>query len=448
MRLTFCGAAKEVTGSCLMIEAAGAKVLVDCGLFQGNGDTHERNAAPFPFKPRELDAVILTHAHIDHIGRFPKLVKEGFSGRAFVTRPTRLLNKLMWHDAAHVMKDDARRGGRRPLYGAQEVVAAFGCLHGVEYGTKVRIRPGFDFRLREAGHIFGSAFVEIEADGRRLVCSGDIGNDHVPILRPTESISVRADALVLESTYGDRHHENPEERVRRLQSAVIEAESAGGTLLIPAFSLERTQEILYELNGLVESGEVPRLPIFLDSPLAIKVLPVYHEFPQYYNTEAKELSERDDFFDFPGLEITRRPEDSRRIALVSGPKVIIAGSGMMHGGRIMGHLAKHLGSPRNIVLVVGYQAAGTVGRKVTEGAETVMIDHEEIKVKAKVEIIGAYSAHGDQDKMVRWAMSGPSAPKRIFLAHGEPPGMAALAERFKEKKIIATPAEFARPVEI
>ncbi len=329
MRLTFCGAAKEVTGSCLLIEAAGAKVLVDCGLFQGNGEAHGHNIAPFPFNPRELDAVILTHAHIDHIGRFPKLVKEGFSGRAFVTRPTRLLNKLMWHDAAHVMKDDARRGGRRPLYANADVAASFSCLHGVEYGMKVRIKPGFDFRLREAGHIFGSSFVEIETEGKRLVASGDIGNDHVPILRQTEPITVKADVLILESTYGDRHHENPDERVRRLQSAVIEAESNGGTLLIPAFSLERTQEILYELNGLVESGQVPRLPIFLDSPLAIKVLPVYHEFPQYYNSEAKELAERDDFFDFPGLQITRRPEDSRRIDSVQGPKVIIAGSGMM-----------------------------------------------------------------------------------------------------------------------
>jgi len=437
MKITFLGAAQEVTGSCILIETANTRVMVDCGLIQGASIAHERNLEPFAVDPKTVDAVILTHAHIDHIGRFPKLVKEGFAGRTFVTHPTRLLAKYMWMDAEHVMKDEARRFGRPPLYKKDDLWRAYDLLHGVEYGTTVRISDEFSFHFRDAGHIFGSAFVEIDAEGRRLVCSGDIGNDNVPILRRTEPMEP-ADIVIMESTYGDRVHEDSETRTRMLRQAMIDTIKRKGVLMVPAFSLERTQEILYELNEMVEGRQVPRMPIFLDSPLAIKVLPIYHQFPEYYNRQARELAKRDDFFDFPGLKITKKPAESRAIAAVASPKVIIAGSGMMHGGRIMRHLVDYLNDPNNTLLVVGFQAAGTIGRQVLEGANRVHIDHEEIMVRAKIEAIGGYSAHGDQLKLLRWLVSGKTKPKKVFLDHGEISAMEVLAGHIRDGKGIET----------
>ncbi|HSD12792.1 MAG TPA: MBL fold metallo-hydrolase [Patescibacteria group bacterium] len=433
MKITFFGAAREVTGSCELIETPTTRVLVDCGLFQGNGSSYERNLAPFPFEPSSLDAVIMTHAHIDHIGRLPKLVKEGFSGRVFATHPTRLLSRLMWQDAAHVMKDEARRYKRLPIYLPKDIGPAYDLVHGVPYDTTVRVSDDFSFRFRESGHIFGSAFVEADVYGTRLVCSGDLGNDYVPILRPTARI-VQGDVVVMESTYGDRVHENPKERMERLKEAVIANAKRKGTLLIPAFSLERAQEILYELNKLVESKQVPAVPTFLDSPLAIKALPIYHQFSEYYDQEAKEFSASgDDFFQFPGLQITKKPEESRSIIGVPKPKIVIAGSGMMHGGRIMHHLVDYLNDPDTTVLVVGYQSAGTVGRSISEGAKTVRIDHQEIEVHAKVEIIGSYSAHADQVKLLKWVSSARKLPKKVYLNHGEPHASEALAEKIRDQ---------------
>ncbi len=432
MKLTFHGAAHEVTGSCTLIETEHSRVLVDCGLFQGSGTAYERNLMPLPFGPADIDAVIATHAHIDHIGRIPKLVKEGFQGRIFATHPTRLLSKLMWQDAAHVMKDEARRLKRQAVYLPRDIAPAFALMHGVEYDVKVRVTKDVAFRFRESGHIFGSAFAEIDVGGIKLCCSGDLGNDYVPNLRPTARIT-DADIVVMESTYGDRVHEDPKERVGRLKQALIGSIARKGTLLIPAFSLERAQEILYELHGLFERNEVPRVPIFLDSPLAIKALPIYHEFPEYYDKEAKELAMAgDDFFRFPGLVVTKKPAESQSIAKVPPPKVIIAGSGMMHGGRIMHHLVDYLNDPRTTVLVVGYQSAGTVGRSLVEGAQRVHIDHNEIDVRAHVEVIGAYSAHADQPKLLKWVVSGKDAPDRVYLNHGEPNAAETLATHIRQ----------------
>lgn len=431
MRLTFYGAAREVTGSCTLVETPTTRVLVDCGLFQGNGNSYERNAAPFPFEPSSIDAVVLTHAHIDHIGRIPKLVREGFSGRIFATHPTRLLARLMWQDAAHVMKDDARRTKRAPLYAPKDIGPAFDLLHGVPYDTTVRVSDDFNFRFREAGHIFGSGFVEADVYGTRLVCSGDLGNDFVPILRPTARI-VQGDVVVMESTYGDRVHDNPKVRAERLKAAVLDSAARKGTLVIPAFSLERAQEILYELNILVESKQIPALPTFLDSPLAIKALPIYHQFTEYYDQAAAALhSSGDDFFRFPGLEVTKKPEQSHAIVSVPAPKIVIAGSGMMHGGRIMHHLVDYLNDPDTTVLIVGYQAAGTVGRQLLDGARLVRIDGVQVDVRAKIDLIRSYSAHADQDKLVKWVTSARTMPKKIYLNHGEPHAAAALEEKLR-----------------
>lgn len=438
MKLSFHGAAGEVTGSCTLIETPSTRVLVDCGLFQGNGSAHERNLAPFSFDPSSIDAVILTHAHIDHIGRLPKLVKAGFKGRVFATHPTRLLAKLMWRDTAQVMKDEARHLKRTPVFTPQDVGPTFELTHGVRYDTTVRISQEFSFRFREAGHIFGSGFAEIDAYGTRLVMSGDLGNDYAPILRPTARI-VRGDVIVMESTYGDRVHDHPKSRTQKLKEAVLAGIKRGGTIMIPAFSLERAQELLYELNDLVESRQLPKIRTFLDSPLAIKALPIYHQFPEYYDQEAKELAEHgDDFFKFPGLEITKKPDESRAIDLVPPPKIVIAGSGMMHGGRIMRHLTEYLADPKNSLLVVGYQAPGTVGRAIADRAASVHIEHQEIPVQANVEVIGSYSAHADREKLERWVMSAKNAPKKVFLNHGEQASAESLGKLLTDAHGIQT----------
>lgn len=431
MKLSFFGAAGEVTGSCTLVDTGTAKILVDCGNFQSGHMSYERNLDPFPFDPREIDAMIVTHAHIDHIGRIPKLVKEGFQGRIFATQPTRLLCKPMWEDAAEVMKHDSRRHHRPLIYEMHDIGPAFNLLHGVSYDVPIKIVDDVHAVFREAGHIFGSAFVELTVGDRHLVFSGDVGNDNTPILRDTDRIH-EADAIVImESTYGNRVHDDATGRMRRLEQAVKDAVGRRGTMLIPAFSLERAQELLYELNLLVENGAVPKVPFFLDSPLAIRVLPIYHQFPELYDRDAKELRQAgDDFFKFAGLTVTKEAEESERIKKVPPPKVIIAGSGMMHGGRIMRHLADYLDDSRTTVLVVGYQAAGTVGRAIADGAETVMIEHEHYDVRAKVEIIGAYSAHADSEKLLRWVQTG-GRPRRVLLNHGEPEAREALAERLR-----------------
>lgn len=434
MKLTFYGAAREVTGSCALIETGKTRVLVDCGMFQGGGHGYQRNLEPFPFEPSSIDAVIMTHAHIDHIGRIPKLVKDGFNGRIFSTHPTRLFSKLMWQDASRVMKDEARKLGLPRIYKAEDVGRAYGLTHGVEYDTKMKVSGDVSINLRESGHIFGSSFIEIEADGVKLVMSGDLGNDYVPILRQTADIG-QGDVIVMESTYGNRVHEEPKTRAARLQKAVVENIKRKGVLLIPAFSLERTQELLYELNDMVENHKIPNVPIYLDSPLAIKVIPIYHQFPKYYDTEAAALKKAgDDFLRFPGLHMTTNTADSLSIKDRPSPKIIIAGSGMMHGGRIMHHLVDYLADPKNSVLIVGYQSAGTLGRKVQEGVKIVHIDHQEIEVKASVEVIGAYSAHADQSKLLRWVSSGKSEPKKVILNHGELEAMEELAGKIRAEQ--------------
>jgi metallo-beta-lactamase family protein len=434
MHITFYGAVGGVTGSCELIDTGRSKVLVDCGLFQGSREAHDMNAEPFPFNPSELDALILTHAHVDHLGRIPYLVKQGFAGRIFATHPTRLLAKLMWQDTADVMRSDMVHYHRVPLYRRGDVGPAFDLVHGVGYGVPVRVTDDVTATFRDAGHVFGSSFVEIKAGERRLVFSGDLGNDHAPILRDTESITA-GDVVVMESTYGNRRHEDARFRVDRLKKAIEDTVRRRGVLLIPAFSLERTQEILYELNGLAENGELPPVPIILDSPLAQRMMPIYRQFTEFYDRDAKELRDAgDDFLVFPGLEATKSPEESHAIKDRPKPKVIIAGSGMMHGGRIMSHLTDYLGDPQTTVLVVGFQAAGTVGRALTDGAERVTIDHETYEVKAKVEVIGSYSAHADADKLVRWVTSN-GKPRLVVLNHGSDEARAALAERLRGEGI-------------
>jgi len=427
MKLSFFGAAGEVTGSCTLLDTGKTRLLIDCGLFHGE-KAGVRNRADFPFDPKSIDAVLLTHAHVDHLGRLPRLIMQGYDGPVFATEATRLISKYMWVDAAKVQAEDTEGTGEGPIYTEKDIEKTFKRLRGVSYGEQVALPGGVTARFKDAGHILGSSFIEIGFNGTHVVFSGDVGNDDVPILRNTEPMQ-DADVVVMESTYGDRTHDSAVGRAELLKKVVIDAVKRRAVLMIPAFSLERTQEILYEMNAMVESGELAPVPVFLDAPLATDILPIYRQFPEYYDAEASAtMLEGDDFFRFPGLKITRRMKESFTIDKVPSPKVIIAGSGMMGGGRIMRHLARYLPDKQNILLVVGFQAEGTLGRRIVDGSSMVRIDDEDVPVKAELRRIDAYSAHGDRDKMLRWLGTAHGAPRMVFCNHGERDQAEALAQ--------------------
>lgn len=433
MTIAFCGAALEVTGSCHLFEHNNKKYLIDCGLFQGNHFIEQKNYQPFPFNPAEVEAVIITHAHLDHVGRLPKLLRQGFKGKIYANLATQELTKLILLDAVEVMRYNVKKYGDQPLFIEKDATAAGRQIVGIDYNKKRRLGQDLFFTLRDAGHILGSAFVEIEAGAARIVFSGDIGNAHAPIVCETRPLGA-PDYLVMESTYGNIIHEDPGARIYLLQEAIIKTMKRGGVLMIPSFSLERTQELLYEINNLLENHLIPAVPIFLDSPLAAAATAVYQKYPRYFDEAARYLVGRgDDLFNFPGLQITRGVAESKAINEVRAPKIIIAGSGMMNGGRIQHHLLRYLSDSKSMVLVIAYQAAETLGRRLLEGEKRVKIYGQEVLVRAEIKAIGSYSAHGDQNKLVEWVKSGKKLPQRIFLVHGEKEGMKELEKRLKQE---------------
>ncbi|MBP9747916.1 MBL fold metallo-hydrolase [Patescibacteria group bacterium] len=431
MQVSFHGATREVTGSCYLVETPETRVLVDCGLFQGCSFCETKNLQEFTFDPSTIDAVIVSHAHLDHTGRLPKLIKDGFSGKIYATPPTAPITQIVLEDAVRILEEDFKRFAKPMLYGVKDVEQAVKSLTTVDYSTTTKIGD-LSFRFRDAGHIFGSAFIELtERGGAKVAFSGDLGNEHVPILCDTAQLA-DMDALVMESTYGNRVHEGEEARSKRLREVIIRTAQRGGVLLIPAFAIERTQQLLFELNALVQKREIPALDIFLDSPMAIRVTEVIKHFPQYYDTQAKKLvASGEDFFDFPGLKVCLSRDDSKQINAAKRPKVIIAGSGMMNGGRILHHLVRYLGDARSTVLIIGYQAEGTLGRQLYEHERTVRVLDETIQVRAEIASIGAYSAHADQNKLVSWVKTAAGLPEKVFCTHGEEGAAVALATRLQ-----------------
>lgn len=427
MKLSFQGAAEGVTGSCHMIETSKGKILIDCGMFQGERICSTHNLEPFQFDPKEISAVMITHAHVDHTGRLPLLIARGFTGKIYATPPTLSLAQLILADTQHIMADNAKRCGDPQLYSIEDMMKVGKMAETKNYHEAFEPIPGVIAMFHDAGHILGSSYVTIEippeetktGEKMRFVFSGDVGNDDVPILPDTEQLS-HADVAIVESTYGDRDHGATAQRTQKLMEIVAKVMERGGTLLVPAFSIERTQELMYEIDGLIDAGKMPRVPIYLDSPLAIRATELYRHYKSYLTFDRPILSSKDmDFFAFAGLHETLDKDASRAINNVKGPKIVIAGSGMMTGGRILHHLIRYLPDPKNCVLIVGYQAGGTLGAQIATHAKQVNVLGEMIPVRAEVEFIHEFSAHGDRSKIARWLTAEEGAVKKIFLVHGD-----------------------------
>jgi len=435
LRVTFHGGAGAVTGSNFLIESGESKMLVDVGLEQGRDFCARCMYAPFPYDVSAIQALVITHAHLDHIGRAPKLMREGFKGKAYMTPATRDLTELMLRDSVGLLTREAKQHGEEPLYSEQDVELFLGRIQTIEYHEEREVAPGLSIYLRDTGHILGAASVRIKdtSDGTSAVFTGDIGNSPNPYLHDAEMVD-DADAVIMEAVYGDRVHEHVDQRVPQLRDTLKRALARGGTILMPAFSMERTQLMLYEISNLMAAGELPEFPVFLDSPLAINVTGIYEKWaPEYFNTEAKaETKKEGSIFRFPFLTMTPSREDSETIAGEPSPKLIIAGAGMSHGGRIGKWEAKYLPDPSTTLLIVGYQAPGSPGRLLQDGAPKVKLDGREIKVKATVENLTSWSAHADREGLLKFAQGTLPRAKAIFVSIGEPSAQRFLAQRIHD----------------
>lgn len=432
VRLTFHGAAKEVTGSNHLLEVGTEKVLIDCGMFQGSRFADEKNYAPFPYDCTRINTLILTHAHLDHCGRIPKLIKEGFTGKIYSTAPTAALCEIILLDSAHLMVKEAERENRQPLFTADDVAEVLSRFETINYNERVTIGPDLSFRLRDAGHILGSAFVEINTEGKTILFTGDLGNSPAPIIGKLDQ-TMGCDILISESTYGNRIHEDVAKREQQLRDIIKQTVEQNGVLLIPAFALERTQELLHALDHLIISGEIPSINVILDSPLAIKATNIFQEYHKFFNHHAEEHFKHDNFFHFKNLTTTISHEESEGIITIPAPKIIIAGAGMMNGGRILHHAVNYLPNPNTTLLIVGYQAANTLGRRLLEGERKVKIYGQDVKVNARIFAIGSYSAHADQKQILEWLSGMQYFPKKIFLVHGEEASEDGLSKAITDK---------------
>ncbi|MGD9094753.1 MAG: MBL fold metallo-hydrolase [Chromatiales bacterium] len=442
--ITFYGAARQVTGSCYLIETEHHRLLLECGMRQGE-DEDENEAGPgeraLPFDPRSIDAVILSHAHLDHTGMTPLLVRHGYRGPIYMTATTCQLLPIMHKDSAFLLMKDVewinkrrQRAGKPPFeppYTLQDVEHELELCEGMHYEEKRTILPGVELRYRDAGHILGSAIVELWFDGRKLVFSGDLGNSHSPLLEDPALIE-SADILLMESTYGDRNHRSHEETLREFREALDEAVDDGGNVLIPAFAVGRTQDILFHLGEMYQEGRLRQNQVFLDSPMGTSVSEVYEQNLHLFNEDnprfRKKMTHTWEQW-LPVLRFTRETEESMALNRIESGAIIIAGSGMCTGGRIRHHLKHNLWKRKTHVLIVGYQAFGTLGRKLVDGAKRVRILGQEIAVNAKIHTLGGFSAHAGQDQLIAWARHFHKPRPRLFLVHGEPESMLALQSR-------------------
>jgi metallo-beta-lactamase family protein len=450
MKLRFLGAARNVTGSRYILDCKDMRILIDCGLYQER-DFLARNWDPFPVPPESIDAVLLTHAHLDHSGYLPKLVKGGFEGRIFTTAATADITGIALLDSAHLLEEDVEFKKKRharedrkgpfpyePLYTEQDVENTVPLFSKVNYGETVEVAGGIEASFHNAGHILGAAMIKVTVTQtgkpRTLIFSGDVGRWDKPILKDPATFD-RADYIIVESTYGDRVHEDPKDIDRKLCDAIKSTRERGGNVLIPSFAIERTQEVLYHLNTLLLEDCIPHTMVYIDSPMAIKVTEVFKHYPELYDKEMADLVRQGHSpFNFPSLNFATTVHQSKAINHIKGTVIIIAGSGMCTGGRIKHHLVANISRPESTVLFVGYQARGTLGRLIAEGAEEARILGQNKSVRAKVVRIDGFSAHADMNELQRWLSALKSAPRHTFVTHGEEEAATSFAKLLHEKK--------------
>ncbi|NOZ62012.1 MAG: MBL fold metallo-hydrolase [Calditrichaeota bacterium] len=449
-KISFLGAAENVTGSRYLVEANSKRILIDCGLYQER-DLRSRNWDPFPVAPESIDMVLLTHAHLDHCGYLPKLVKDGFQGDIISTQASADIAKIVLLDSAHIQVEDAKfkakrhkKEGRKgphpevPLYNTEDAEATLPLFQPVELETAVHLGDGFEAVFHEAGHILGSTSIElrIRQNGatRKIIFSGDIGRWGTPILEdPT--LFTESDYIIMESTYGNRLHDDRSSITKLLEDIINDTDRRGGNIVIPSFAVERSQEVIYYLNNLLMENKIPHLLIFLDSPMAIKVTKIFREHPELFDDEMQKLIKEDDSpFNLPRLKMTRTVDESKAINHVKGTVIIIAGSGMCTGGRIKHHLLANISRRESTILFVGYQAVGTLGRRIVDGDQEVRVLGQYSQVRAKVVQLHGFSAHADKNELLHWLSGLKNPPKQLFITHGEAEAAHEFAKTVREQK--------------
>jgi metallo-beta-lactamase family protein len=449
IKLTFLGAAQSVTGSCYLVETGSARFLVDCGLYQER-EFRGRNWGPFPIQPETLDCVLLTHAHLDHSGLLPKLVREGFRGSIYCLAATAEIAEIMLLDSAEIQEEDAefkkkrhQKAGRKgpypeaPLYTVDDAQASFPLFSPVEYEKPISIGKGIEATFYDAGHVLGSSMIKVRirqnGEDRTILFSGDIGRRGKPILRDPTFFE-EADYVLVESTYGDRLTESVEDAANKLADVINATVKSGGNIVIPSFALERSQEILYYLNEFLIEDRIPHLMVFIDSPMAVSITGVFEHYPELFDEEmVKLMRQKKSPFDFRGLSVVRTAEESKAINQIKGTVIIIAGSGMCTGGRIKHHLVTNISRKGSTILFVGYQAAGTLGREIVDGAKKVRILGQHYPIRARVVQIDGFSAHADRDGLLKWLSSLRKSPRRLFVTHGESSVSQHFAALVKDK---------------
>ncbi|HUW17809.1 MAG TPA: MBL fold metallo-hydrolase [Sedimentisphaerales bacterium] len=449
IKLKFLGAAQNVTGSRHLLEANGARILVDCGLYQER-QFRERNWDPFLVPPDSIDAVLLTHAHLDHCGLLPKLAREGFKGKIYCTAATAEIAKIILLDSAHLQEEDAEhkrkrheREGRKspfpeiPLYSTADAEACFPLFSSVEYREATQLGNGVEATFYDAGHVLGSSVIraKVRQDGqeRIIIFSGDMGRPNRPIVcDPT--VFDEADYVLIESTYGDRVHEQVEDVKKAIGNVINSTKKAGGNIIVPSFALERSQEVLYYINELLLEDAIPHIMVFLDSPMASKVTKVFQQHPELFNDDMAEfIRQNESPFNFPGLKVVETTKESKAINSIRGTIMVIAGSGMCTGGRVKHHLVNNIARPESTIMFVGYQAVGTLGRQIVDGQEQVRILGQEYPVKANIVRIHGFSSHADRDELFNWLTKLKKPPKKLFVVHGEPESATSFADYVREK---------------
>lgn len=444
--ITFWGAAGQVTGSCHLLEWRGRRVLLDAGLFQGKRDESARLNRELPFDPRQLDAVLLSHAHIDHAGRLPLLTARGYDGPIHATPATRDLSAVMLPDAAHIQEVDFRwlqRKGRaapgaEPLYTMADALRVQELMEGHPYGRPFRAAHDLTVTFRDAGHILGSANVDVTIDAptpHRLVFSGDVGRWGQPIIRDPESPTGPIDTLIIESTYARKNHDTTDDATERLADLVRRVAARGGKIVVPSFAVGRTQELVYAMHELARAGRIPTLPIYVDSPLAVEATAIFRLHPEVYDSGEALIKADAKIFDHHLVRFVRDVEESKRLNGLAGPAMIISASGMAESGRILHHLINHAGDPKNCILFVGFQAEHTLGRRIQEGRTPVRILGEPREIGAEVVTIDGYSAHAGRDELRRWVRNLGGPVRRAFCVHGEPEALVVMKALLEEEGI-------------